>query len=97
MYLVIADYHEDPLELSSHRDRYLAASFSHALALGGHSGAITIEPPKRTLQVGAEADRYSRVRVFTSKGALIGAMSCDADGQVRWVEAVRRRSQNPPL
>jgi len=96
MFLAIADYHERPLELASLRDRFIAASFSHALALGGHSGTIVLEPQGRTLHVGGEPERYARVRIFTDKGVLVGIMSCSADGQVRWQEAVRPSSHDPP-
>lgn len=92
MYLAIADYHDDPLELSAHRDRFLAASFSHDIALGGFIGAIVLQPQGRTLHVSAEPDRYRQVRIFTAKAVLVGTMSCDADGQVRWVEAVQSSS-----
>jgi len=96
MFLVIADYHDRPLELSTRRERFAADSFSHAIALGGYSGTIVVEPRNRSLHVGAEPEQFARVRIFTDKGELVGTMSCQADGQVRWLRPAHRSCDDPP-
>jgi hypothetical protein len=86
MFLVIADRHGSPLESSTRRDQLLAVSFSHAVALHGCTGSVTLHPELLQLQVGSGADCYERVRIFAESGTLVAAMSLSSGGGVRWMD-----------
>jgi len=89
MYLIIADGHGSPLELSPRRDRFFAEAFAYAIALHAAKGTVTLHPGGQTLHVGSDADCYERVRVFSEDWFLIGTMSLDAEGRVSWTELLR--------
>jgi hypothetical protein len=88
MFQVIADRHGLSLEFSSHRDLLSAISFTHAVALHGCAGSVTLHPERVQLNVGSEAGCYERVRIFTGRGTLAAAMILCSDGRVGWIEAL---------
>jgi hypothetical protein len=88
MFLVIADRHGSPLESATRRDQLFAISYSHALALHGCTGSVTLHPELLKLQVGNDAGCYERVRIFAENGTLVAAMSISSDGRVKWMDAL---------
>ena len=80
------------MDPSIRRDQLFAVSFSHAVALHGCTGSVTLHPELLQLRVGSEADCYERVRIFAENGRLVAAMSLSADGGVRWMDALRPRA-----
>jgi hypothetical protein len=89
MLTIIADYHDDPFELSGRRDRFTAAEFSVTIGSGERSGSIVLIPERRTLTVSGSPPDYERIRIFNAKGYLLGTMACTATGLVSWSESRR--------
>lgn len=90
MLLIVADDHEEGLELSVRRDRFNCAEFSYAVAPDERSGTVLLLPDKRALRVSSTRDDYERVRIFDKEGILVGTMICAQDGRVTWSAAVYR-------
>lgn len=84
MLTIIADDHDDPLDLRIHRHRFVADAFEPSVATDGRSGGILLLPKRRALRVSGAPKDYERVRVFGEDGFLIGALVCSADGRVTW-------------
>ena len=64
------------------REAFTALSFSHEISDDRQSGAVTLRPDARILQV--RTGEYERVRVFGEDGGLVGAMTRSPYGQVSW-------------
>lgn len=86
MFLIVADRHGSPSELSARRDHFSAESFSHAIALHACTGSVTLYPERLQLNVGNDPDCYERVRIFTDSGIIVAVMSASAGGRVSWME-----------
>ncbi len=90
MLLIVADDHDEGLELSVRRDRFKCAEFSYTVAPDERSGIVLLLPDKRALRVSSTSDDYERVRIFDNAGILVGTMICAQDGRVTWSAAVYR-------
>ena len=84
MLVIVADGHDDPLELSARRDRFTCEGFSHSIADDGRSGFVVLQPQWHTLMVSGSSPSYVCIRVADSAGKLLGAMTCSGDGRVSW-------------
>jgi hypothetical protein len=89
MLTIIADHHDNPLELTGRRDRFTAAEFAPTVAPDARSGSVRLVPQQRTLAVSSSAQDYQRVRVLGADGALLGTLACSPDGHVSWSPATR--------
>jgi len=89
VFLAIADCYEEPMELSHRRDRFTATGYDRSISSDGKTGMLELHPGERILRVSASRAHYERIRVFAEDGRLVGAMSCNSDGLVQWVEPIR--------
>jgi hypothetical protein len=89
MLMIIADYHDDPYELSGRRERFTAAEFAFTIELGKRSGSVLLIPEKRSLRVSSSSKDFERIRVFNENGNLLGTMACSPTGTVSWVAPQR--------
>ena len=87
---MIADGHDDPLELVARRDRFSVTTFSPEVAPDRQSGIVLL-PGERRLRVSHSREDYLRVRVFSDSGLLLGTMACSAGGLVEWSQPSRPR------
>ena len=86
MFLIIADGHDDPLELTSRRDRFQATTFAVSIAVDAREGSVTLQPRERLLRVSARPGDYERIRVFKLQdGSPVGKLTASSDGRVRWM------------
>jgi hypothetical protein len=90
MFVIVADLHDSPLELSVRRARFQAGSFSHSIAADERRGTVHLQPEGRELRIGSAPEDYERVRVFSADGTLVGTMARSADDKVRWIVPVSR-------
>ena len=96
MLIVIADFHDDPLELVGRRDRFCCETFTQSIASDQVRGILVLEPKTRTLRVSHSREDYYRVRIFSDSGALLGTMACVANGAVDWSAPTRLPSGRLP-
>jgi hypothetical protein len=87
MLVIMADGHDDPLELSARHDQFTCDGFSHSIADDGRSGFVVLLPQWHPLMVCGSSLGYVRIRVFDSEGKLLGSMTCSGDGRVSWSTA----------
>jgi hypothetical protein len=87
MLVIMADGHDDPLELSARRDRFTCEGFSYSIADDGKSGFVVLLPQWRPLMVSGSSLGYVRIRVINSEGKLVGSMTCSGDSRVSWSTA----------
>ena len=88
MLVIVADGYEDALELGARRDRFTCSEFSYSIAPDERSGVLLLLPERRAVIVSSNPADYTRAWVFTPKAALVGIMTCELSGRVRWL--------NPP-
>ena len=84
MLVIVADGHDEPLELSARRDRFTCEGFSHSIADDGRSGFVVLQPQWHTLMVSGSSPGYVCIRVTDRAGKLLGPTTCGGDGRVRW-------------
>ena len=83
MFIVYADRPgrgQDP----TRREGFETESYSHALSEDASSGWVTLTPGGRVLRVATDVDGYERIRVFSQRGELVGAMTRTPHGRVVW-------------
>jgi hypothetical protein len=83
-FTVYADRYGPAQELTERRHSFTARSLSRAVSVDRRCGIVILEPAGTRLRVGSEADDYERIRIVERSRGLVGTMSCDAEGTVKW-------------